>query len=196
MVPRSVFDDPFSARAVDCGAVAKAAEQLLPQGKRNNGQTAIWGWERHGARVVAMLACAIENPLVVDQCRYFGAFVMAEGTKLDLRVNLLQIVRRQSEPAAAAPAAGEEAPGPMDPVWAAIAADLRPRVGETAWAAWFVQLQFRALENEVLILTTLTGTAARKIHEAYGAAIRASARAVGHPVVRLAVTQRARAPAT
>ena len=194
MLPATLFADPFSARAVDAGMVARAAEELLPKSKhnRNNGQTALWGWERHGARVVAMLACAIENPTVVDPCRYFGSFcTLKEGTKLDLRVNLIQIIRRQGDGAAQiSPADAVAASAGLDPVWAAIVADLRPRIGEGAWGSWFSQVLFRALEDQVLVLTTQTGTAARKIHEAYGGAIRAAGRAAGHPIMRISVTPR------
>ena len=68
LVPAHVLADPASAGPADAARIAAAADELLPEAERNNGLSVNWGWRRHGPRVIAMLAIALEDPSIRDRC--------------------------------------------------------------------------------------------------------------------------------
>jgi hypothetical protein len=191
-VDARLAEDPASATPQDAGRFAHVAQQLLPEGDRNNGVTLLWGWDRHGARVVAMLAIALEDPKVENPCRYFGGFVVKDGTNLDLRLNLRRMLRARGM---ASPAQVLAAPGADHPTWLAIGGELRARIREGAWGSWFSRVGFTALEDGVLVLSSPSGLAVQRIKDEFGREIRAAARAAGFEVLKVMVTRSTAPPA-
>ena len=72
LVTPTLLANPDSASPEDLAGVSAAAQELLPQPERNNDQTVLWGWRKHGIRVLVMLAIALEDPDVRSPCGYFG----------------------------------------------------------------------------------------------------------------------------
>ncbi len=107
--------NPADATPEDAARVAAAAAELLPQPERNNDQTAIWGWRKHGIRVLVMLAIAVEDPEVRSPCGYFGKLTGQDRGAADLRLNLARILKSKGgpPPPEIAPAPVVEEPPPL-----------------------------------------------------------------------------------
>jgi hypothetical protein len=202
LVTPALLANPLSPAPEDAARVAAAAAGLLPQPERNNDQTAMWGWRKHGVRVLVMLAIAVEDPEVRSPCGYFGKLTGQDQGAADLRLNLARILKGKGEiaPFASAEAAAiqEEppalmfAPGVEDPPWPEIAGHLRTIVREGAWGSWFGRVGFHGLADGVLTLSTPTGIAADKIKCDYLPAILQAAQAADVFVERVVVTVRKR----
>ena len=157
LVGDHILADPASAGPSDIARIAVAAETWLPEIERNNALSVSWGWARHGPRVIAMLAIALEDPAVQNPCKYFGWMVTrsAQGAP-DLRLNLARIMRVKGtipDPDAPPPPL-MEAPGSEDPKWQAIDGALRKIVREGAYGSWFGRVGFHGLTDGLLTLST------------------------------------------
>ena len=141
LVTPALLASPLDAVPEDAARVAAAAAELLPNPERNNDQTAMWGWRKHGARVLGMLAIAIEDPDIRSPCGYFGKLTGQDRGAAALRLNLARVLKGKGEvplPPAAEPAAELEAsppalmfaPGVEDHPWPDIAGHLRALVRE------------------------------------------------------------------
>ncbi len=199
LVTPSLLADPLSAAPEVAAQVAAAAGALLPNPERNNDQTALWGWRKHGARVLVMLAIAIEDPEVKSPCGYFGRLTGQDRGAADLRLNLARILKGKGvtpPPAEPLPTVEEPplmfAPGTEDPPWPEIAGHLRALVREGAWGSWFSRVGFHGIADGVLTLSTPTGIAADKIKRDYVAAVLQAAEAAEVFVERVIVTVRKR----
>ena len=202
LVTPALLANPLSPAPEDAARVAAAASELLPQPERNNDQTALWGWRKHGARVLVMLAIAVEDPEVRSPCGYFGKLTGQDLGAADLRLNLARILKGKGEippppPVVAKPVEEEPpelmfAPGVEDHPWPEIAGHLRSIVREGAWGSWFGRVGFHGLVDGVLTLSTPTGIAADKIKRDYLAAILQAAEAAEVFVERVVVTVRKR----
>jgi len=175
LVRDAVLEDPASAGPADIARIADAAEAWLPEIERNNALSVGWGWARHGIRVIAMLAIALEDPAIQSPCKYFGWMVTrtAQGAP-DLRLNLARIMRVKGEippPEVVPPVALMAAPGTDDPTWQAIAAALRAIVREGAYGSWFGKVGFHGIDDGLLTLSTPSGIAADRIKREYMTAI-------------------------
>jgi hypothetical protein len=204
LLPPHVLANPAGAGPAEAAAIAEAAQQLLPEPERNNDRTALWGWRRHGLRVVVMLAIALEDPAVKNPCSYFGKLALAPpGAALDLRVNLTRILRAkgaaQSSPPApqatapaspALPTSVQPGPGADHPTWLAIQKKLRKIIGDGPHGAWFAQVGFAGIVDGVLALTAPHGLAAQKIEREYLPALRRAAVAAEVNVDRVLITSR------
>jgi hypothetical protein len=180
LVTPALLADPLSAAPEVAAQVAAAAAAHLPNPERNNDQTALWGWRKHGIRVLVMLAIALEDPEVKSPCGYFGRLAGQDRGAADLRLNLARILRGQG---LAAPPALETAPPPEeppplmfqpgieDPPWPEIAGRLRAIVREGAWGSWFGRIGFHGIVDGVLTISTPTSIAADRIKRDYKAAI-------------------------
>ncbi|OYW98064.1 MAG: hypothetical protein B7Z12_20515 [Caulobacter vibrioides] len=96
LIRDTLLANPASATPEDAARVAAAAAEFLPQPERNNDQTAIWGWRKHGIRIVTMMAIALEDPEVRSACSYFGKLATQERGASDLRLNLARILRQST----------------------------------------------------------------------------------------------------
>ena len=182
MVTPTLLANPAGATPEDMARVAAAAEEFLPQPERNNGQTALWGWRKHGIRVLVMLAIVLEDRDIRSPGSYFGKLTGQDRGAADLRLNLARILRAKGEvpPPEAAPAAtnnpdpGEvqaarleedlvALPGAEDPKWQAIAGALRRNIREGKFGSWFSRVGFHGVVDGVLTLSTPTNIAAEKI---------------------------------
>lgn len=131
----------------DAARIAAAAATLLPKPERNNDKAVIWGWRRHGIRVVTELAIALEDPEVRSPCSYFGKLAVQERGAADLRLKLAQILRQKNGVPSApieeemTPAAEPPplmfAPGSKDDPWPEISSALRRLVRGGAYGSWF-----------------------------------------------------------
>jgi hypothetical protein len=192
MVPPHVLADPASAGPADAARIAAAADELLPETERNNALSVSWGWRRHGPRVIAMLAIALEDPAIRNPCKYFGWMATRdpEGAP-DLRLNLARIMRAKGEiPAPPEPAALMDSPGAEDPRWQAIDAELQRLVRQGAYGSWFGRIGFHGIDSGVLTLSTLSGVAADRIKRDFLPAILEACEAAGENVQRVIVTLR------
>jgi hypothetical protein len=192
LVPAHVLADPASAGPADAARIAAAADELLPEAERNNGLSVSWGWRRHGPRVIAMLAIALEDPAIRNPCKYFGWMATRdpEGAP-DLRLNLARIMRVKGEiPAPPEPAALMDSPGAEDPRWQAIDAELQRLVRQGAYGSWFGRIGFHGIDSGVLTLSTLSGVAADRIKRDFLPAILEACEAAGENVQRVIVTLR------
>jgi len=75
LVREAVMANPASATSEDAARVAAAALEFLPQPERHNDQTAIWGWRKHGIRIVTMMfarALNADQPLNPYENARFG----------------------------------------------------------------------------------------------------------------------------
>ena len=192
LVPATVLADPASAGPADAARIAAAADELLPEAERNNGLSVSWGWRRHGPRVIAMLAIALEDPGVRDRCKYFGWMATRDPDGApDLRLNFARIMRAKGEiPAAPPPAALMDSPGAEDPKWQAIDAELQRLVRQGAYGSWFGRIGFHGITDGVLTLSTLSGVAADRIKRDFVPAILEAAEAAGEAVERVVITVR------
>jgi hypothetical protein len=204
LVRDGVLANPASATPEDAARIAAAAAELMPQPERNNDQTVVWGWRRHGIRVVTMMAIALEDPEVRSPCAYFGKLATQERGAADLRLNLARILRQkgvvppiEAEPAAE-PALEEAlpplmfAPGAEDPPWPEINAEIRRLIRDGAHGSWFNRIGFHGIVDGVLTLSTPTSIAADRIKRDYVEAIKMAAEACGVYVERVILTVRKR----
>ena len=202
LVTPALLADPLNAAPEVCAQVAAAAAEFLPQPERNNDQTAMWGWRRHGVRVLVMLAIALEDPEVKSPCGYFGRLTGQDRGAADLRLNLARILKGQglatpSAPVETAPAEEEPpalmfAPGVEDQPWPEIAGHLRAIVREGAWGSWFGRVGFHGITDGVLLLSTPQGIAADRIKRDYIPAILQAAEAADVFVEKVTITLRKR----
>jgi len=194
LVRDAVLEDPAIAGPADIARIAEAAEAWLPEIERNNALSVGWGWARHGIRVIAMLAIALEDPAIQSPCKYFGWMVTrtAQGAP-DLRLNLARIMRAKGDiqpPEVAPRVALMAAPGTDDPTWQAIATALRAIVREGAYGSWFGKVGFHGIEDGLLTLSTPSGIAADRIKREYMTAILQAAEVAEVFVERVLVTLR------
>ncbi len=195
LVPASVLADPASAGPADAARIAAAADELLPEAERNNGLSVSWGWRRHGVRVIAMLAIALEDPAIRDRCKYFGWMATRDPNGApDLRLNFARIMRAKGEiPDIPPPAAAlMDSPGAEDPKWQAIDAELQRIVREGAYGSWFGRIGFHGIDAGVLTLSTLSGVAADRIKRDFIPAVLEACEATGENVERVIITLRKR----
>jgi len=179
LVTPALLANPDSASPEDLARVSAAAQEFLPQPERNNDQTVLWGWRKHGIRVVVMLAIALEDPDVRSPCGYFGKLAGASKGAADLRFNLGRILKAKGSipPPDVGPAAEEEpapmmfCPGVEDHPWPDIAGHLRALVREGAWGSWFGRIGFHGIVDGVLTISTPTSIAADRIKRDYKSAI-------------------------
>ncbi len=207
ILPEHLCNDPMAATGEDAGAIAQAAQHLLPNPDRNNDKTALWGWRRHGPRIIAMLAIALEDQKVRSPCGYFGKLATSEpGAALDLRLNLSRIIRDQSikesektgsdvdQPTekceSREPPAVMDAPGIGDPLWLAIDAELRRTVRQGPYGAWFGRIGFHGASDGILSLSAPNRLAAEKLQGQFASEIRAAAEAAGCLTKRIVVVVR------
>ena len=201
LVRDAVLANPSSATPEDAARVAAAAAEFMPQPERNNDQTAIWGWRKHGIRIVTMLAIALEDPEVRSACGYFGKLATQERGAADLRLNLARILRNKGDlppPETAAPPAEPDlpplmfAPGVEEAPWPEINAALRRLIRDGAHGSWFNRVGFHGITDGVLSLSTPTGIAADRIKRDYVEAIKQAADSVGVFVERVMISVRKR----
>ncbi len=201
LVRDAVLANPPSATPEDAARVAAAAAEFLPQPERNNDQTAIWGWRKHGIRIVTMMAIALEDPEVRSACSYFGKLATQERGASDLRLNLARILRQKGDlPPAEEPAPPVEpelpplmfAPGADEAPWPEINAELRRLIKDGAHGSWFNRVGFHGIDDGVISLSTPTGLAADRIKRDYGEAIKRAAETVGVFVERVMISVRKR----
>ena len=201
LVTPALLANPADATPEDAARVAAAAAELLPQPERNNDQTAIWGWRKHGIRVLVMLAIAVEDPEVRSPCGYFGKLTGQDRGAADLRLNLARILKAKGElpPPEIAPAPAVDEPPPLifspgveDHPWPDIAGHLRAIVREGAWGSWFGQIGFHGVVDGVLTLSCRTEIAADRIKRDFIPAILQAAEAAEVFVDRVVLTVRKR----
>jgi hypothetical protein len=199
LVPPHVLADPTSAGPDLAARIAAAAEEWLPEADRNNPLTVSWGWARHGPRVVAMLAIALEDPTIRNPCSYFGWMCTRDPNGApDLRLNFARIMKAKGEIPDAGPPAAEpppepvlmDSPGADDPKWQAIDAELQKIVRQGAYGSWFSRIGFHGIEDGVLMLSTRSGLAADKLKKEYIPQILAAAESAGEGVSRVQISVR------
>jgi len=193
LIPATILADPASAGPADAARIAAAADEWLPEAERNNGLSVSWGWRRHGPRVIAMLAIALEDPAVRDRCKYFGWMATRDPDGApDLRLNFARIMRAKGEIPAIEPppAALMDSPGAEDPKWQAIDAQLQRLVRQGAYGSWFGRIGFHGITDGILTLSTLSGVAADRLKRDFVAVILEAAEAAGEGVERVVITVR------
>ncbi len=201
LVGDHILADPASAGPADVARIAAAAETWLPEIERNNALSVGWGWARHGPRVIAMLAIALEDPAIQSPCKYFGWMVTrtAQGAP-DLRLNLARIMRVKGEiPLPDVTAAPKPAPLPLmfapgadEAPWPEINAEILRLIRMGAHGSWFGAIGFHGISDGVITLSTPTGIAADRIKRDYVDAIKLAAGTVGVFVDRVVLTVRKR----
>jgi len=200
LVTPALLANPDSASPEDLARVSAAAQELLPQPERNNDQTVLWGWRKHGVRVLVMLAIALEDPDVRSPCGYFGKLTGASKGAADLRFNLGRILKSKGTipPPDVAPTAEAEppplmfSPGTEDYPWPDIAEHLARLVGVGAWGSWFARIGFHGIVDGVLTLSTPTSIAADRLKRDYVKAVLQAAEMAEVFVERVIVTVRKR----
>lgn len=200
LVTPALLANPDSASPEDLARVSAAAQEWLPQPERNNDQTVLWGWRKHGIRVLVMLAIALEDPDVRSPCGYFGKLTGASKGAVDLRFNLGRLLKAKGAvpPPDVAPAAELEppplmfSPGTEDYPWPEIAGHLAPLVGVGAWGSWFGRIGFHGIVDGVLTLSTPTSIAADRLKRDYVKAVLQAAERADVYVERVIVTVRKR----
>jgi hypothetical protein len=200
LVTPALLANPDSASPEDLARVSAAAQELLPQPERNNDQTVLWGWRKHGIRTLVMLAIALEDPDVRSPCGYFGKLAGASKGAADLRFNLGRILKAKGTiplpdvvPAAEAePPPLMFSPGTEDYPWPDIAEHLAPLVGVGAWGSWFARIGFHGIVDGMLTLSTPTSIAADRLKRDYVTAILQAAEMADVFVERVIVTVRKR----
>jgi hypothetical protein len=207
LVTPTLLANPLSVSPEDAARVAAAAAQFLPNPERNNDQTAMWGWRKHGVRVLVMLAIALEDPEVKSPCGYFGRLAGQDRGAADLRLNLARILKGQGQtpplpeiqvpspepdPVEVEPPPLMFAPGTEDHPWPDIAGHLRAIVREGVWGSWFSRVGFHGIDHGVLMLSVPLVLAADRIKRDYLPAILQAAEAAGVWVDRVTITVRKR----
>lgn len=201
LVTPALLANPLGATPEDAARVAVAAGEMLPQPERNNDQTALWGWRKHGIRVLVMLAIAVEDSEVRSPCGYFGKLTGQDRGAADLRLNLARILKSKGAvpaPESIEPAAPEEppplifSPGTENHPWPEIAGHLRALVREGAWGSWFTQVGFHGVVDGLLTLSCRTEVAADRIKRDFLPAILQAAEAAEVFVDRIVLTVRKR----
>jgi hypothetical protein len=200
LVTPALLANPDSASPEDLARVSAAAQEFLPQPERNNDQTVLWGWRKHGIRVLVMLAIALEDPDVRSPCGYFGKLTGASKGAADLRFNLGRILKAKGTipPPDLGPAAEAEpaplmfSPGMEDHPWPEIAVHLRALIREGAWGSWFGRVGFHGIVDGVMTLSTPTGIAADRIKQDYVQAVLIAAQKADVFVERVIITVRKR----
>jgi hypothetical protein len=189
LVTPALLANPAGASPEDMARVAAAAAELLPQPERNNDQTAMWGWRKHGIRVLVMLAIVLEDREIRSPCGYFGKLTGQDRGAADLRLNLARILREKGdvpppEAAVASPVRAGQSdegearaarlaedlvalPGAEDPKWQSIAAALRRNIREGKFGSWFSRVGFHGVVDGVLTLSTPTNIAADRIRSQF-----------------------------
>jgi hypothetical protein len=206
LITPALLANPAGAAPEDVARVAAAAAELLPNPERHNDQTALSGWRKHGARVLVMLAIAVEDPEVRSPCGYFGKLTGQDRGAADLRLNLARILKGKGEvpppePAPARPPDGEAQarrlaedliapPGAEDPKWQAIAVELRRILREGKFGSWFGRVGFHGVSDGVLTLSTPSALVADRIRADFIPDIKAAADAAEVFVERVIVTLR------
>jgi hypothetical protein len=203
LLPPHVLADPAQAGPAEAAAVADAAQELLPDPERHNDRTAMWGWRRHGIRIVAMLAIALEDPAVKNPCSYFGKLALAPpGAALDLRANLTRVLRTKGVGRAGSPMPPPDpvsptlpttiqpGPGSGHPTWRAIDSKLQKLIKTGPYGAWFARLGFAGLDRGVLALTTPNRVCADRLKADFLPQIRRAAELAGLEVDRITLTVR------
>jgi hypothetical protein len=166
----------------------------------------MWGWRKHGARVLVMLAIAVEDPEVRSPCGYFGKLTGQDRGAVDLRLNLARILRAKAEiaPVEEAPVYDQDdeaqvrrlsedlvaPPGTEDPRWQAIAVELRRILREGKFSSWFNRVGFGGVTDGLLTLSTPSPVVADRIRAEFIPQIRAAAEAADVFVERVIVTLR------
>jgi len=214
-VSNRLIENPLEPTPDDVAKIIAAAEALLPDADRNNGQTALWGYQRHGARIVAMLAVALKDPTVKNPGRYFGKLATWDNSRsLDLRLNLARVLRSTGEVAYTPPAPGASppkaafatetipatmiepppplmaGPGADDPVWRCIDALLKLRVRTGAYGSWFARLGFHGIDDGDLHISTPNQISADHLKNNHLREILGAAEDAGHPISRIIITVR------
>ena len=200
LVTPALLADPDSASPEDLARLSAAAQEYLPQPERNNDQTVLWGWRKHGIRVLVMLAIALEDPDVRSPCGYFGKLTGASKGAADLRFNLGRILKAKGSipppdtgpPPAAEPPPLMFTPGVEDHPWPEIAGHLRTLVREGAWGSWFGRVGFHGIVDGVMTLSTPTTIAADRIKRDYVQAVLLAAERAEVFVDRVIITVRKR----
>lgn len=199
LVTPALLANPDSASPEDLARVAAAAQDFLPQPERNNDQTTLWGWRKHGIRVLVMLAIALEDPDVRNPCGYFGKLSGASKGAADLRFNLGRILKAKGPPAEVDDGEAQvhrlaedlvAPPGTEDPKWLAIAVELRRILREGKFGSWFARVGFGGLTDGILTLTTPSGVAADRIKADFIPDILSAAAAADVFVERVIITLR------
>ena len=208
MVPPHVREDPADATPSDVARWAAQAAALLPEARRNNDQTFIWAFERHGVRALTMLAIVLTDPAIENRCNYFGWMAKQDPAGApDLRFNLARLSRsldarslpsgppevRLSDQSSEPARHGLDAPeGSEDPVWMELSTAIRRRIRDGAYGSWFERLAFHGISEGLLTLSSTSETVASKIKSEFVPAIIAAAEDVGLVVERVVVIVRKR----
>ena len=204
LVTPALLANPASATPEDMARVAAAAAEFLPQPERNNDQTVLWGWRKHGIRVLVMLAIALEDPEIRSPCGYFGKLTGQDRGAADLRLNLARILKAKGvvpAPDAVSADDGEAQaarlaedlvapPGTEDPKWQEIAGALRRIIREGKFGSWFGRVGFHGVVDGVLTLSTPSGLVADRIRAEFIPDIKAAAEAADVFVDRVVVMLR------
>jgi hypothetical protein len=204
LVTPALLANPASATPEDMARVAAAAGEFLPQPERNNDQTVMWGWRKHGARVLVMLAIALEDPEIRSPCGYFGKLTGQDRGAADLRLNLARILKAKGAipPPPADPEAEAQAqvarlaedliapPGAEDPKWQEIAGALRRIIREGKFGSWFGRVGFHGVVDGVLTLSTPSRVVADRIRAEFIPDLKAAADAADVFVERVVITLR------
>ena len=207
LVTPALLANPAGATPEDMARVAAAAAEHLPQPERNNDQTAIWGWRKHGIRVLVMLAIVLEDRDIRSPCGYFGKLTGQDRGAADLRLNLARILKAKGQvpaPEAPPPATFDEGeaqaarlaadliapPGTEDPKWREIAGALRRIIREGKFGSWFGRVGFHGVVDGVLTLSTPSGLVADRIRSEFIPDLMAAAEAADVFVDRVVVMLR------
>jgi hypothetical protein len=218
LVRDEVLQNPTTATPEDAARIAAAAAELLPEPERNNDQTAIWGWRKHGIRILVMLAIVLEDPEIRSPCGYFGKLTGQDRGAADLRLNLARILRLQGQippieamaltPADDPPAAVGDAPsaapvkpppdmpelmfrpGVDDPRWQAIEIELRRLLRQGVYDSWFGRIGFHGLADGALHISAPTPLTADRLKAEYRQAFLDAAEAADIFVERVVITVR------
>jgi hypothetical protein len=205
VAPR-VVEEPSSATPADFARICDAAQALLPEPERNNGQTALWGLQRHGLLVVAMLALALKGRRIQSPCGYFAGLALSDPSRsLDFTLNLANLLRGQgklpaSERSAAQPkpkplvsaeaaATIIQAPGADNPLWISIAAELRKLVHKGKFDSYCARIGFHGIADGVVRLSAQP-TAAGVLRREFTGALRQAVAEAGHDDLRVEIRDR------
>lgn len=191
LVTPALIRNPASAPQEDVERWAAFAADVLPDPARNNDQTFLWAYRRHGPRALAMLAASLADPNVENPGRYFGRLATSDARNpLDLRFNFRRILALAPPPEPPSPPQRERGPGLDNPLWQALEPHLRQSVDPDVWGSYFDQIGFEGLKGGVLHITTQTGAAAAYLMSNHRRTFIAAAKAAGAEVTQLVATPR------